>query len=187
MQERQIHGFLFEQFIIEHFNLEKCNNYTSKWDAYYNNVPVSIKYEKANSDIELADFFRQSEINEDFYLLVGFWDGDKSNVVDVKLLYIEHNSWSNMFDTSISKELKTLLAEITNDYSDDQKWKSWCSKIRKQWTSKTENLIRLRFKRDHKRQKRIQCAINNKDFFSKFIPRFEVRIDWDNKIFGSKR
>ena len=32
---------------------------------------------------------------------------------------------------------------------------------------KTSNLVRPRFKRDHKSQKRIQCAINNKDFYQK--------------------
>lgn len=39
----------------------------------------------------------------------------------------------------------------------------------------TPNLIRLYFKRDHKKQKRIQCGITYKDFFSYFIPKYEIK------------
>lgn len=66
--ERQKQGFDYELDVIKRFSLAKEENYTGKWDAYYNNIPVSIKYEKTGSDVELADYFRQAEISEDFYL-----------------------------------------------------------------------------------------------------------------------
>lgn len=45
------------------------------------------------------------------------------------------------------------------------------------WQKETNNLIRPRFKRDHKNQKRIQCAINNKDFYKYFIPNYGVELN----------
>lgn len=73
MPERQMHGFAYENSVIERFNLIKENSYTAIWDAKTsNNIPVSIKYEKLGSDIELADLFRnETEKSEDFYMIVG--------------------------------------------------------------------------------------------------------------------
>ena len=70
---------------------------------------------------------------------------------------------------------KDLLNNITNDVSDDLKWKKEITVLRTEWKNKTTNLIRPRFKRDHKKQKRIQCAINNKDFYNYFIKKYEVK------------
>ena len=60
--ERQKHGFDYQAEVIERFGLIKDENYTGKWDAYCEGIPVSIKNPKIGSDIELADFFRQSNI-----------------------------------------------------------------------------------------------------------------------------
>lgn len=65
--ERQKHGFEYEKDVIQRFSLVKEGCYTGKWDAYYKDIPVSIKYEKFGSDVELADYFRQTAIDKDFY------------------------------------------------------------------------------------------------------------------------
>ena len=89
MPERQMHGFMYENSVIERFNLIKENSYTAIWDAKTsNNIPVSIKYEKLGSDIELADLFRnETERSEDFYIIVGFWETDKNHLVEEHILY----------------------------------------------------------------------------------------------------
>ena len=69
--ERQQHGFKFEQLCREKYNLILSNDYTSRFDGILNGLPVSIKCEKLGSDIELADYFRNSQITEDFYMIVG--------------------------------------------------------------------------------------------------------------------
>lgn len=175
IMERQKHGFLFEEKIIENFGLIKENNYTSRWDAFTTNgTPVSIKVEKIGSDIELADYFRNADINQDFYLIVGFWKDDKTNIVETRVLKIKGREWQELFISEFSELLHDLLSSITNDKKDDTKWKTKTKEIKKLWKEKTKNLIRPRFKRDHKTQKRVQCAINNKDFYNYFIPRYEV-------------
>ncbi len=176
MGERQIHGFIFEEEIIKKYNIVKSNNYTDKWDGYLNGIPVSIKCEKNGSTIEMADYFRNSQNTEDFYLIVGFWEGKNKNIVDTKILFIPGKDWHDLFYLDINEKLKKLLKEISNDYSDDEEWKRRRLELSAEWKENTSNLIRLYFKRDHKQQKRIQCGITYKDFFSYFIPKYEKEL-----------
>jgi hypothetical protein len=74
-----------------------------------------------------------------------------------------------------NKKFKNLLNNITNDKKDDEKWKTQITQLTKEYKILTPNLVRPRFKRDHKKQKRIQCAINNKDFYNYFVVKYEVK------------
>lgn len=172
--ERQKHGFSFEQEIIQKYNLTPSTNYTEKWDGYYNTIPVSIKTEKLGSDIELADFRRNANNQDSFYLIVGFWEGNYSNIVETKILFINGKEWHNLFPNEFIDIFQNCLDSVSNDKNDDEKWKALIKDAKNQWQHSTKNLIRPRFKRDHKKQKRIQCAINNKDFYNYFIPKYGV-------------
>ena len=175
MAERQQHGFIFEQYVKNKYNIIlNDNDYTNKRDGELKGIPVSIKLEQYGSDIELADYFRNSEITCDFYLIVGFWEGQKDNIIEEHVLLIKGNEFHQLFDLSFNERFKFLLQNITNDYSDDIKWKQQITILRKEWSQQPPNLIRPRFKRDHKTQKRIQCAINNKDFYSYFVLKYEI-------------
>lgn len=174
--ERQSHGFTFEEKVINHFNMTKSEGYTSEWDAYLQGTPVSIKVAKAGSDIEMADYFRNCNKTEDFYLIVGFWQGEKTNIISSYTLFIPYEEWTALFAPGYDVKLKTLLNEITNSHDDDAEWKSRIGVLKKEWVNTTPNLIRPRFKRDHRSQKRIQCAINNRDFFNYFVDKFEVKL-----------
>ena len=175
--ERQAHGFSFEKYAREKYNIELNDNYTGKWDGSYNGEPISIKTEKSGSDVEMADIFRNMDVNSDFYLLVGFWDEKKDNIVDERLLHINGGEYSSLFNKEMSPKFRDLLDNITNDKSDDARWKEEITALKNEWKDSTPNLVRPRFKRDHKSQKRIQCAINNKDFYDYFIPKYEVNED----------
>jgi len=172
--ERQQHGFSFEQEMIRKYGIIKSKEYTSKWDGKLNGFPVSIKIAKYGTDIEMADIFRQMEVEEDFYLIVGFWQDNKMNIVERYMLKINGKEYHSLFNLDFKQRLQSLLCEITNSHEDDEKWRLQITQLRKDWKNGTPNLIRLRFKRDHKSQKRIQCAINNKDFYNYFIKRYEV-------------
>lgn len=174
--ERQAHGFSFEQRVCEKYGVKLNSNYTDKWDGELNNIPVSIKLEKNGSDIEMADIFRNMSISSDFYLIVGFWENDKTNIIKEYVLYIDHKDYEELFNFNMIEKFKNLLNNISNDKSDDVKWKSQITSLRKEWKETTPNLIRPRFKRDHKSQKRIQCAINNKDFYNYFLNKYEVKL-----------
>lgn len=176
--ERQGHGFEFEEFVKTKFNILPCpeGHYTYKWDGMLNGFPVSIKTEAKGSDIELASFVRNASNTDSFYLIVGFWEGTKDNIVNIETLFIDGTEWSKLFNQEIVQACQTFLKEITNDYSDDEKWTIGRKNLQKQWEQNTPNLIRPRFKRDHKTQKRMQCAINNQDFYDYFVKKYAKEI-----------
>lgn len=166
---KQQHGFNFEKQMIQKYGMTPSDKYTAEWDAYHFGVPVSIKTAKLGSDIEMADYFRNASKTTHFYLLVGFWSGKPHNIVETHLLFINVNDWNELFPEEFAEKFQQLLDGITNDASDNARWKQEIKALRKEWSSRTDNLIRPRFKRDQKTQKRVQCAINNKDFYNHFM------------------
>ena len=196
MAERQSHGFSYQDIIINRYGLSKIDpytgkelKYTDKWDAYYGFIPVQIKDKKKGGNVELADLCRQSETTENFLLLVGFWEGYKTNIVEEHILYINGQDWHSQFDLNLIKEYKNLIHEITNDKSDDKKWTESINLLRKKWKENTSYLIVPRPKRDHGSQKRIQCAINSVDFYKYFISKYEESdfFERHNKITGTEK
>lgn len=166
MAERHEHAFEYENKIILENGIVKTENYTDKWDAYENDKPVSVKNIKKNSSVDFGDFRRQTILKEDFFLYVGFWTGEKDNVVEEYKILVKYENWCKYFgDISITEGMLEEMKTISNSYSDDSKWKDF----RKKWSDlyKKDNknpMIALRFKRDHKKQKRIQCGISSKNF-----------------------
>jgi len=168
MAERQNHGFLYENLKIKQNNLIKSDNYTSKWDTYevYDGVeiPVSIKCVGVNASIDFGDFKRQTEVDRDFILYVGFWKGKKTNIVEEYKVLINKDIWNSYFgDKTIITNMNNELKDISNDYSDDLKWTQYRNKYKSLYG---DSIISLRFKRDHKKQKRIQCGITKKNFIT---------------------
>ena len=88
-----------------------------------NTIPVSIKLEQYGSDIELADYFRNSQIEENFYLIVGFWQGTKDNIIEEYILLINGEEYHKLFDLSFNERFTELLVNISNDKKDDILWK----------------------------------------------------------------
>ena len=166
MAERQEHAFEYESRIILENNIIKSEGYTDKWDAFENDIPVSVKNIKLNSGVDFGDFKRQTLLNQDFYLYVGFWQTDKTNIVKEYKILISFENWKKYFgDITIISDMIGEMKQISNDRSDDGKWKEF----RKKWNllykkSNNNPVITLRFKRDHKKQKRIQCGISSSKF-----------------------
>lgn len=167
MSERQVHGFLYEKKILEENNIIKTGNYTSKWDSFENVTPVSVKCIKQGASVDFGDFKRQTEVKQDFILYVGFWSGDKGNIVESYKVLIKKDNWlSYLGDTNIIVDMLTEMKNITNERTDDAKWKVYREKYSILYGN---SLIALRFKRDHKKQKRIQCGITYTNFKNKVI------------------
>lgn len=169
--ERQGHGFTYEKDVIKRFNLESAVEYTESFDAYLGEDAYQIKTIKLGNSIDMGDYFRNMNKDRDFYLIVGFWDKEKTNIVEEHVLYIKVDEFRKMLCFEKANEMKEWIKNVSNDYSYDKQWK----KERKYWKKEYgKRLVSLRFKRDHKKQKRIQCAINNKDFYRHFVKEFKV-------------
>ncbi len=172
MPERQKHGFEFQERYINSNNLIPDESYTGEWDAYTkNNFPVQIKTRKKNGELDLGDLKRNLSKDKDFLLVVGSYS-EKNGIKNFdgpECYFVEANKWKEQFNCACLNEMEDFLEEITNDYSDDEKWKSGIKNFKK----RTEANAVPRFKRDHKKQKRIQAAVpkkNLKNFYGSFEP-----------------
>jgi len=171
MAERQIHGFLYEQKCFADFPwwVSNSDEYIGKWDGYDTELekPVSIKCIQKGASVEFGDMFRMAEIDEDWILQVGFWEGEKGNIVEEYTVEIDKDEWQWLLgDVETFKKAKKEMAYISNDYSDDEKWKKFRLKYKKLWG---ESILQPRFKRDHGNQKRLQVGItynNLKEYFN---------------------
>lgn len=192
MPARQQHGFDYQDYVVGQLDLFPSENYTSKDDAYImekNGIiyPVQIKFIKKGASIELGSYTRNKEKDRDFVLIIGFWEGLKGNIIEEYILYPPLEWWKSLFvaPENFDEEMFYFLNQISNDYSDDVNWKTGCKKLITQWKDYWEivhedfeekwqedypdRLVVPRFKRDHKKQKRIQCAIPNKLFYKHFL------------------
>jgi len=195
MAARQQHGFDYQNYVIDLLALIPDDSYIGKNDAYCIerggvNYPVQIKFIKKNSSIELGDYRRNKARDREYALIVGFWKGLKGNISDEHILYPPMDWWRYLFltDDLFDNDLYSFLGNISNDKSDDDRWKSGCKKFKKRWNDYWQQirpefeelygyecpirLIQPRFKRDHKKQKRIQCAIPYKLFYKFFVNGF---------------
>lgn len=166
--KRQSHGFTFEQYIINRFNLEKINGYTAEYDATdENGTPVSIKYIKEKGSIEMGDYFRNARKKENFILFIGFWKfiNNTRQTTRIYRFEIDQPQWVQMFQFEHALAMKTEMKYITCLRADDDRWKEYCDRYKKLWNARARN-CRIRFKKENKTQKRIQCALNQKDFLT---------------------
>lgn len=169
--ERQRHGFVYEKKKLDEFRMVKCKSYISEYDAIPNNICVQIKCIKYGCAIELGDYFRNKRKKQDFILMIGFWKGNKSNIVDEVIYYVQYIEFVSNLSYDKDAQICAEMSLITNLREDDKKWTEFRSKYTKDYKSKN-NKIDIRFKRDHKKQKRIQCAISWNNYISWFKKAF---------------
>ena len=156
--ERQGHGFTYENNIIRKYNLLKSDNYISKFDAYCNNgIPVQIKYIKNKCEICMGDLYRNMNINQNFILHIGFYNNTENQLRTIKsyTLFIDYIKYQTLFKKENYDIIKTEFMLISNNKSDDDKF----TEFRKKYKSNADDIVHIRFKRDHKSQHRIQASI----------------------------
>lgn len=192
MAANQEHGFKFEKrevnkrdsFILWKDYVEKFPEvdsdgiYTSKYDAVdlsrrgvkYHGKPVQFKNIKKKGSVDFGSIFRNRKHTENFDLIVGFWEYEKTNIVELYELKIDHKKLNSHFEWSdeLYDELYYWIKnEVSNSYSYDEEWTKKRKEYKKLWGK--NRLIQPRFKRDHEDQKRIQCGVGYKKFIKEFV------------------
>ena len=175
MAEVQSHGFHFEKWIKDtFFEGYISSSYTDKWDIpkhqnkNYGNLPISIKTSKYGSPIGLGDAIRQFSIDEDFILIVGYWEqeGKNKKLVNVSACEIQIDTWRKLWDPikydDISK-LDQLIKSYDQSYLKIRK----DAKALKAKSPYKDCNITLNPKIDSKSQRRLQCSIGFKLYFDK--------------------
>lgn len=170
--ERQSHGFRYERAVLERYGLQKSKNYTSEYDNIDEIFPLQIKCIQYGCDIELGSYERNKNKNKDFYLLIGFWKDDKDNIIEEVVYRVDHKQWVNNLQYDKDKQMFAEIDLITNLHDDDDRWDKFCCKHKTGWET-FDNKLGIRFKRDHKQQKRIQCAIPSRNYDTWFKSTFQ--------------
>lgn len=165
---KQFHGFQYEQKVIERFNLQKAKNYTSPYDAQHKSHNIQVKCMQHGSSVEFGDYLRNKQKTNNFILIVGFWKHEKDNIIQEHIFDVNVSTLSSNLYYPHDADMFKEMSLITNMYEDDEKWKTFCQKHRLQWRE-YRNKMDLRFRRDHKKQKRIQCGVSWKNYHEWFM------------------
>lgn len=160
---RQAHGFKYETRVREQFELTKTKSAIDPFDARtQSGVLVSIKTKEYGKAVELASWLNHLRVTEDFYMVVGFWQNEKDNIVEELIMKIPATFWKEHFPAEWQEKVKNLFNGISNSHDDDEKWTERREEFQKEYQAyKKENnlLINLNPKRDSKTQRRVQCSI----------------------------
>jgi hypothetical protein len=116
-KERQGHGFAFEDHIISKYGLIKEKCYTSKIDAKcLDGTPVQIKYTQNLGEICMGDWHRNSLVDCDFILHLGFWEKNLNQKITVSQisLMIKADIYRNMFYIENYQEIVLNLKIINS-------------------------------------------------------------------------
>lgn len=195
MAEVQSHGFLFEKWIKDtFFNGYKSSSYTDKWDIpkcinkNFGNLPVSIKTSKYGSPIGLGDAIRQISIDEDFILIVGYWEqvGKNKKLVNVSACEMQLDTWKILWDPIKYDDvlkLDKLIKSYTQSYLKIRK----DAKVLKAKSPYKDSKIILNPKIDSKSQRRLQCSIGFKLYFNTIATQYKIDksekpILWDMEV-----
>lgn len=177
--ERQGHGFKYEQRVVAQNDITYFGkHYTHVWDAATKEETprgISIKTKRIRQCVELGSFKRNQEKTEDYFLVVGFWDKKKENIVKEHILLIPGKVWATFFPKDCDEDIRLLLEKSLPTREYDATWKKECKELHKKWNA-LGSIIRLAPKRDHneeKPQRRMQCVIPYKHFL-KLIELYEV-------------
>jgi hypothetical protein len=196
MSEVQLHGFDFENWIKKTFFAELSVSYSSKWDVpaefnkleivpkAFRHLPVSIKTCKNGCPIGFGDALRQFKIEEDFLLIVGFWEqsgGDK-NFVAVEAVKIVRENWRNLFQPLTEKDLQLLDSTIKNKEANYAEVRKKALEIKKSFPP---TKIILNPKIDSKNQRRLQCSLPFSVFWNDLVKKQSYR-SLECSLFGER-
>lgn len=198
MAEVQRHGFDFENWVKETFFADFNAAYTQKWDVpieannlgkipkELQHLPVSIKTCKFGSPIGFGDALRQFKNNEDFLLIVGFWQqsGSYKNFVAVEGVRIRSSDWKNLFLPLNEADLILLDLIIKNIQSHYSEARKLAKELKNSDKFKQTKII-LNPKIDSKTQRRLQCSLPFNTFWRDFVGK-ESYQNIDCELFGEK-
>ena len=173
MSEHQIFGFFIQDKLIEEYNLMKDKSYTGVYDAFTKyNMNIQIKTNKNKTAIYMGDIKRNFSKDEPFILIIYNYDSNYNHIKTYFILVDDYKKYNELFYFDEYDEFCDEFKNISNSHEDDSKWKLLRLKYTKRYKEK-HKLTRMNPKRDHKKQKRIQCSIPYK-FLKEFMDNFKV-------------
>lgn len=196
MPEVQLHGFDFENWIKKTFFADFAVSYSHKWDVpaefnildivpkEFRHLPVSIKTCKNRCPINFGDALRQFNVDEDFLLIVGFWEqnGVNKNFVSVEAVKITAQIWRNLFQPLTAEDLKLLDLTIKNKETYYAEVRKLAKEIKKSFPP-TKMILNPKI--DSKSQRRLQCSLPFNVFWNDAVKK-EFSRNIECELFGER-
>lgn len=182
--EEQAHGVLFEQWVREtFFDGYKPASYTQKWDIpaeankNHGGIPANPKAIKFSMPIDMGDALRQLSVAEgeqNFLLIVGFWDqdGDEKKWVHGVAVEVTPEQYRQLWSPITREDLEKLDAVVKDKSLPIEEARAQAQKIKSR-APFAKSIIQVNPKLDNK-QRRLQCSIRFGDFFHYLAPKEEA-------------
>jgi hypothetical protein len=176
--ERQHHGVVFEQWVRDtFFDGYRPPGYTQKWDipaevnTRHGGIPVNPKAARYKGPVDLGDALRQFDIDEPFWLIIGYWeDADGSRkIVAITAVRVEPDTWRKLWGGITRTDLEKLDAEIKDRSLTPEEARKRAQAIKRQ-PPFTDAAITLNPKIDSKTQRRLQCSLSFPQVFRLLAP-----------------
>jgi len=176
-EEVQNHGYQWEKWVRSTFFGGYEGGYTDEWDVAkeanqkHGNLPVSIKFTKYGSSVDLGDALRQFSIKEPFVMIIGYWkqEGDRKRVVNIVAPVITPEKWQALFAPVTREDLEALDATIKNRDLPHREAARKASEI-KGAEPFSKAIMTMNPKIDSKNQRRLQCSLRFNYVFEHLVP-----------------
>ena len=178
-QEVQVHGVSFEKWVCQTFFDGYEGDYTQKWDVPENHpntsekvpgkgLPVSIKLVKYKSPIGLGDILRQRNLNQEFLMIVGFWEQKSETekwIVEVECLHIKPNQWNELWGELTAEKIEQLDKMVKDTSVDYQLVRTRAQDWKKAVLPDLNCQMVVNPKIGSTGQRRVQCSMPNRVFW----------------------
>ena len=189
--EVQRHGLTFESWLADtFFEGYRASRLTDKLDipaaanTRYGGIPVNPKATQYGEPVLLGDALRQYDINEPFWLIVGFWKqkGDDKKFVQSLAVKITPEEWRKLWAPVTRADLEhihILLKDTSMSVADVRREVL----RRKKQPPFSQAVIQINPKIDDK-QRRLQCSISYVRLFRNLAPGKNRKPNVRTEIFG---
>lgn len=176
--ERQHHGMVFETWVQDtFFDGYRPAGYTQNWDipaeanTRFGGIPVNPKAARFRGPVDLGDALRQFDIDEPFWLVVGFWDGAESarRMVKIVALRIEPEAWRTIWGSVTRRDLEELDALIKDRSLTPDEARAAAQAIKARPVFR-DAAITVNPKIDSRTQRRLQCSLRYEALFAFLAP-----------------
>ena len=190
-QAVQNHGLVFEKWIRDtFFEAYTPPSTTQKWDipaevnTRFGRIPVNPKAIKYGASVDLGDALRQIQIEEPFWLVVGFWqqEGSKKRFVNAVTARIEPPRWKALWGDVTLADVQKLdkIIKETPDYREARRLAAQMKKT----APFPSSIISLNPKIDSKTQRRLQCSISWGNVWKYLAPEADKKPQDKPEIWG---
>ena len=190
-REVQNHGVVFERWIRDtFFDGYTHDSYTQKWDIpasankRQGGIAVNPKATKYKGAVDMGDALRQFDIDEPFWLIIGYWqqNGETKRFVNVVARRVEPQQWHKLWGDLERADLERLdkIIKHTPDYREARRLAQQIKREPKFRSS----LITLNPKIDSQSQRRLQCSLSWSKVFKNLAPDADPSIQDRPQLWG---